>query len=81
MGIKYDQNLLVKGFIAALQGQSQFDNIEIQSITCKVESLVREKQDKLRAQMDDENKAKGSEFLRNDARRADIFITDSRLQY
>jgi FKBP-type peptidyl-prolyl cis-trans isomerase FkpA len=81
MGIKYDQNLLVKGFIAALQGQSQFDNTEIQSITCKVESLVREKQDKLRAQMDDENKAKGSEFLRNDARRADIFITDSRLQY
>jgi FKBP-type peptidyl-prolyl cis-trans isomerase FkpA len=81
MDIKYDQNLLVKGFIAALQDQSQFDNIEIQSITRKVESFVREKQDKLRAQMDDENKAKGSEFLRNDARRADIFITDSRLQY
>ncbi len=81
VGIKYDQNLLVKGFIAALQGQSQLDNTEIQLITRKVESLVREKQNMLKAQMGDENKAKGSEFLKNNAKRADVFITDSGLQY
>jgi FKBP-type peptidyl-prolyl cis-trans isomerase FkpA len=52
MGIKYDQNLLVKGFIAALQGQTQLDIIEIgiQLITRNVEDFVREKQNKLRVQ-------------------------------
>jgi FKBP-type peptidyl-prolyl cis-trans isomerase FkpA len=52
MGIKYDQNLLVKGFIAALQGQTQLDiiEIEIQLITRNVEDFVREKQNKLRVQ-------------------------------
>jgi FKBP-type peptidyl-prolyl cis-trans isomerase FkpA len=52
MGIKYDQNLLVKGFIAALQGQTQLDiiEIEIQLITRNVEGFVREKQNKLRVQ-------------------------------
>jgi FKBP-type peptidyl-prolyl cis-trans isomerase FkpA len=51
MGIDYDQNLLVKGFIAALQGQSQLDKQEIQSITHSVETLVREKQAEIKAQM------------------------------
>jgi FKBP-type peptidyl-prolyl cis-trans isomerase FkpA len=54
MGIKYVQNLLVKGFIAALQGQTQLDiieiEIEIQLITRNVEGFVREKQNKLRVQ-------------------------------
>ncbi len=31
--------------------------------------------------MNDENKAKGSEFLRNDVGHVAIFITDSDLQY
>jgi len=35
--VKYDQHLLVRGFIAALQGQSQLDKIEVQSITREVE--------------------------------------------
>ena len=41
-GIEYDHGLLVKGFIAALQGQSQLDRKEIQSITRSVESIVRQ---------------------------------------
>jgi FKBP-type peptidyl-prolyl cis-trans isomerase len=55
--------------------------IDTQLITRNAESLVRKKQDKLRAQTNDENKAKGSEFLRNDARYVAIFITNSDLQY
>jgi len=81
VGIEYDQNLLVKGFIAALQGQSQLDKKEIQSITRAVEILVREKQIELKVQMGDENKAKGLAFLTNNAKRAGIIVTDSGLQY
>ena len=81
VGVKYDQNLLVKGFIAAIQSQSQLDKMEIQSITREVEILVKHRQVELEIQIGDKNKFKGLEFLRNNAKRTDIFITDSGLQY
>lgn len=80
-GIEYDQNILVKGFIAALQGQSQLENKEIQGITRTVESIVRDKKIGLKTQVGDENKAKGIEFLTNNAKRAGIVVTDTGLQY
>jgi FKBP-type peptidyl-prolyl cis-trans isomerase FkpA len=81
VGIEYDQNLLIKGFIAGLQGQAQLEKNEIQSITRKVESLVQEKKIESKAQTGDENKAKGVEFLANNAKRTGIIVTDSGLQY
>ncbi|GAC17944.1 FKBP-type peptidyl-prolyl cis-trans isomerase [Paraglaciecola arctica] len=80
-GIEYDQNILVKGFIAALQGQSQLENKEIQAITRTVESLVRDKKIGLKTQVGDANKTKGIEFLTNNAKRAGIVVTDTGLQY
>lgn len=81
VGIEYDQNLLVKGFIAALQNQSQLDKKEIQSITGAVETLFREKQVEVKVLMGDENKAKGIAFLTKNAKRAGIVVLDSGLQY
>lgn len=80
-GIEYDNNLLVKGFIAALQGQSQLDKKEIQSITRSVESTVRQKQAELKALIGNDNKAKGLEFLSTNAKREGIHVTSSGLQY
>ena len=80
-GVEYNQNLLVKGFIAALKGQSQLGNKEIQSISRAVERLVREKKVELKALIGNENKALGLEFLTNNAKRAGIIVTDSGLQY
>jgi FKBP-type peptidyl-prolyl cis-trans isomerase FkpA len=81
VGVEYDPKLLVKGFIAALQGQSQLDETEIQSITLSVEALVTEKQVELKAQMALKNKAQGLAFFEKNAKRAGIIITDSGLQY
>jgi FKBP-type peptidyl-prolyl cis-trans isomerase FkpA len=80
-GIEYDQNLLVKGLIAALQGQSQLDKKEIQSISRSVERYVQEKKVELKADIGKENKALGLDFLTNNANRNGIFVTDSGLQY
>ena len=80
-GVEYNQNLLVKGFIAALKGQSQLGNKEIQSISRAVERIVREKKVELKALIGNENKALGLEFLTNNAKRAGIIVTDSGLQY
>jgi FKBP-type peptidyl-prolyl cis-trans isomerase FkpA len=81
VGVEYNPKLLVKGFIAALQGQSQLDETEIQSITLLVEALVREKQVELKAQVALKNKAQGLAFFEKNAKRAGIIITDSGLQY
>jgi FKBP-type peptidyl-prolyl cis-trans isomerase FkpA len=81
VGVEYEQNLLVKGFIAALQDQSQLEKSEIQSIIRSVETLVREKKVELKALMGDKNKVQGVEFLTNNAKRAGIIVTDSGLQY
>ena len=80
-GIEYDQNFLIKGFIAALQGQSQLDNKEIQSISRAVERLAGEKKVELKTLIGNKNKALGLEFLTNNAKRAGIIVTDSGLQY
>lgn len=81
VGIEYDQRMLVKGFIAALQGQSQLDKNEIQSIIQTVETLVREKQVALKTQIGSENRTKGLEFLTHNAKRAGIISLESGLQY
>lgn len=81
VGVEYDQNILIKGFIAALQGQSQLEQEEIQSNIQALESLVREKKIALKADLADENKAKGIEFLKTNAKRAGITVLDSGLQY
>lgn len=81
VGIEYDQNLLVKGFIAALQGQSQLDKKEIKTITRAVETLATEKRAELKVLIGEENKVKGLEFLTNNAKRAGITVTESGLQF
>jgi FKBP-type peptidyl-prolyl cis-trans isomerase FkpA len=81
VGVEFDQNLLVKGFIAALQGQSQLDHRKIQSITHSIESLMQEKKLQLKAQIGVENKVIGLAFLNNNAKQAGIIVTDSGLQY
>jgi FKBP-type peptidyl-prolyl cis-trans isomerase FkpA len=55
--------------------------LEIQSINRRVETHVREKNVELKAQIDDQNKAKGLECLVTNAKRTGIIVTDSGLQY
>lgn len=80
-GLKYDKTIVVKGFIAALQDQSQIDKQQILAITRAVESQVREQQQILNAQKSEINKAQGKEFLANNAKREGIIETASGLQY
>ena len=59
----------------------KLDKKEIQLITREVENLVRKKQSEVKAQIGEANKAKGLEFLTNNAKRTGIVVTDSGLQY
>ncbi|MEP1448502.1 MAG: FKBP-type peptidyl-prolyl cis-trans isomerase [Paraglaciecola sp.] len=81
IGVEYDKNMILKGFIAALQNQSQLNNEDIQSITQQAETLVSEKQIELKIQKGKENKIKGLAFLTENAKRENVIVLDSGLQY
>jgi FKBP-type peptidyl-prolyl cis-trans isomerase FkpA len=81
VGIEYDKALLIKGFVAALQGQSQIQSEEIQTLARAVEAKVREEQSQRKAKIGEANKAEGLAFLTDNATRDGIVVTDSGLQY
>lgn len=81
VGINYELSLVAKGFIDALQGQSQLDKDQIQSISRAIETQVTEKQKERQQVKAQSNKIEGIEFLAANAKRAGIVVTESGLQY
>lgn len=81
MGIEYDKALLIKGFVAALQEQSQIQSEEIQTIARAIEAKVREEGTRRKAEIGEANKAEGLVFLADNAKRDGVVVTDSGLQY
>jgi FKBP-type peptidyl-prolyl cis-trans isomerase FkpA len=81
LGVDYDKTIMAKGFIAALQGQSQLSMEEMQVITQSIEAKIREKQTEMAAQAGIANIAAGEAFLAENAQREGVVVTDSGLQY
>lgn len=81
LDITLDKNLVVKGFVAALQQQSQMEMKEIQTLTLAMETASREKQEILAAAQGEKNIAEGAAFLADNAKREGVTVTDSGLQY
>jgi FKBP-type peptidyl-prolyl cis-trans isomerase FkpA len=79
--IEYDKAIVVKGFIAALQGQSQLDKEQVLAMTRAIETQVREQKQLLKSQKGEINQAEGKEFLAINAKREGIIETASGLQY
>lgn len=81
LGVEYDKTIMAKGFIAALQGQSQLSMEEMQTITQSIEARIREKQTELAAKAGEANIAAGEAFLAENAKREGVSVTESGLQY
>jgi FKBP-type peptidyl-prolyl cis-trans isomerase FkpA len=81
LGVEYDKTIMAKGFIAAIQGQSQLNMEEMQTITQSIEAKVREKQAEMAAEVGAANIAAGQAFLAENAKREGVVVTDSGLQY
>lgn len=79
--ITLDKKLVVKGFVAALQQQSQMEMKEIQELTLAMETASREKQQAMAAEKGKTNIAEGEKFLAENAEREGVVVTDSGLQY
>jgi FKBP-type peptidyl-prolyl cis-trans isomerase FkpA len=81
LGVAYDKTIVAKGFIAAIQGQTQMDMQEMQTITQAIEAKVREQQAAIAAEAGAANIAAGEAFLAENAKREGVMVTDSGLQY
>ncbi|WP_340677211.1 FKBP-type peptidyl-prolyl cis-trans isomerase [Paraglaciecola sp.] len=81
LGVAYDKTIVAQGFIAAIQGQTQMDMQEMQTITQAIEAKVREQQAAIAAAAGAANIAAGEAFLAENAKREGVMVTDSGLQY
>ncbi|MFT5312358.1 MAG: FKBP-type peptidyl-prolyl cis-trans isomerase FkpA [Paraglaciecola sp.] len=81
IGMVHDKTLVVKGFTAALQQQSQLEAEEIQSIMQVMQNEVRTMQQAKAAEVGEANKATGADYLAENAKREGVTVTESGLQY
>lgn len=81
VGVELDNELVLKGFIAAIQGKSQLGDEEIQEINLALDNAFKEGLQKKEAMVGEENIVKGETFLAENAEREEVTVTDSGLQY
>lgn len=80
-GINFDKEMVIKGFIEALNEQSQMEPEEIQQFTQAVEKRTREAQKAMNDKALAENLATGQAYLAENAKREGVTQTESGLQY
>jgi len=80
-GIDLDRELVVKGFIAALQEQSQMEPQDIQEKLQALENSFQEMKRAKDAEASEANKVEGEKFLTDNANKEGVQTTESGLQY
>lgn len=80
-GIELDKAMILKGFVAAIQGQAQMNQNEMREFTSMVDQKVREAQQALAAKQGEENLAAGQAYLAENAKREGVIQTETGLQY
>jgi FKBP-type peptidyl-prolyl cis-trans isomerase FkpA len=81
LGMVRDKELVVKGFMDALEKKSQLEKTEVQSLLKNMESDVRKMQ-QIKSEADSAaNKAAGAAYLAENAKREEVTVTESGLQY
>ncbi len=80
-GIALDNELIVKGFIAALQKKSQLEQNEIMVLNKALEQSFQTAKQQQAEKAGVENIQKGAEFLAKNATREEVTVTESGLQY
>ena len=81
IGMVRDKALVLKGFAAALQQQSQIEAEEIKSIMQVMQNEAQTMQQTKAAEVGEVNKAAGSAYLAENATREGVTVTESGLQY
>jgi FKBP-type peptidyl-prolyl cis-trans isomerase FkpA len=81
MGMSRDKAVVVKGFVAALQQQSQLEEAEVQTLMQAMQSEAQEMQKAKAAEAGEINKTAGAAYLAENAKREGVTVTESGLQF
>lgn len=81
VGINLDKELVVKGFIASLNQQSQLDMTELQVLNNAVDKAFNEARQKMSDEASQKNITEGQAFLEKNKAREEVMETESGLQY
>lgn len=81
LGLPVDRDMIVKGFVDAVNDQSQLDKTEMMQLSSAQEKLIRDAEQTKAAEMGEENIAKGQAFLEENAKKEGVQVTESGLQY
>ena len=81
MGITIDRELLKKGFMEALSGQSKLNDEDIRNALQSHEERIRPIIEKKVQERLDEDRKKGEDFLKENAKKEGVKTTESGLQY
>ncbi|GAC16316.1 FKBP-type peptidyl-prolyl cis-trans isomerase [Aliiglaciecola lipolytica] len=77
MGVELDKALIIKGFAAAMQGKSQIEQGEIQTLNSQIDKAMQEGQ----VLLAEKNIEKGKQWLADNAKKENVTETESGLQY
>ena len=81
MGMVHDKTLIVKGFVASLQGKTQLPDEELRDLITSIETKARALKEEQANKAGQENLEKGKSYLAENAKREGVTVTDSGLQY
>lgn len=81
MGIVYDKETLVAGFMDSLKGAAKMDDDKIKEALMAADAAFKEKQKEMSAAVAQKNIEEGKAFLAENAKREGVKSTDSGLQY
>lgn len=81
LGISLDKELVIKGFIASIQQQSQMPEEEAKQFTQALQTAMRDAQQAAADKASEQNLTDGKAYLEENAKREGVEVTESGLQY
>ncbi len=80
-GISLDKELVIKGFVASIQQQSQMNDEEAQQFTQALQQSMQQAQQAQAEKASEQNLTDGKAYLEENAKREGVSVTESGLQY
>jgi FKBP-type peptidyl-prolyl cis-trans isomerase FkpA len=81
VGQAYDQDLIIKGFLDTMGGNSLMDDETLNATLMADEQEFKAQQQALAQQQEADNKSKGAAYLAENAKKEGVTVTESGLQY
>jgi len=81
LGVTLDKDLIVKGFIDSIAGNSFIKKEEVQTLLASLDKTMKTKQQEAATEKAAASLAEGKKFLEENAKKAGVKVTESGIQY